>query len=248
MSTGRVAIVTAASSGIGAACAREFAARGYHLALMSRSGAVQDLARELHGIGIEGSVTDPQHVERLVSTALEAFGRIDGAVVSTGHALATTSPSRTAVPVGADSRLLDIPDDDWRAAFELYFLHAVSVTRAVVPAMQKGGGGSIVIVSSFSARNPDYSDPTSSTIRRALSGFTKLCSDRLGASRIRVNNLLPGFLENWEWSDELMAAIPLGRPGALREIAGTAAFLLSDDAGYITGQDVVVDGGASRGV
>jgi NAD(P)-dependent dehydrogenase (short-subunit alcohol dehydrogenase family) len=230
----RVAVVTAAGSGMGAACARELARRGYRVALMSASGRAVDLAGELGGCGLTGSVTESGDLESLVGETLDRYGRIDGVVNSTGHP-----------PAG---EILDLTDDDWHEALDLVLLNVVRIARLVTPAMIGQGGGAIVNISTFSAFEPSPAFPISSSLRAALAGFTKLYSDRYAAEGLRMNNILPGYMENFEIDEETLHSIPMQRQGSLREIASTAAFLLSDDSGYITGQNIRVDGGITRSV
>lgn len=248
MTSTRTAIVTAAGKGIGAACARRLAADGWTLGLMSRSDAAKDLARELGGVAVAGDVTDGAAVGRLIEATVGAFGRIDGAVVSTGHAGHSLKPTGMGYDAEFAGNLLDIPDDAWHDALELYVLNAVRTARALTPVLLKGGGGAIVNVSAFGAAEPHAAYPLSSALRRALSAFTKLYADRYARDGIRMNNLLPGFMDNFAWAAPVIGGIPLGRAGRLAEIAGTAAFLLGPDAGFITGQDILADGGAARRV
>jgi NAD(P)-dependent dehydrogenase (short-subunit alcohol dehydrogenase family) len=230
----KVAVVTAAGSGMGAACARELAQRGYRVALMSPSGKAEDLAEELGGFGLAGSVTEVGDLESLLGQALERYGRIDGVVNSTGH-----PPS---------GEILDLTDDEWHEALDLIVLNVVRIARLVTPTMVRQGGGAIVNVSTYSAFEPAPEFPLSSSLRAALAGFTKLYSDRYAAESIRMNNMLPGYMENFEIDEQTLHSIPMQRQGSLDEIAKTAAFLLSDDAGYITGQNIRVDGGITRSV
>jgi NAD(P)-dependent dehydrogenase (short-subunit alcohol dehydrogenase family) len=230
----KVAVVTAAGSGMGAACARELAQRGYMVALMSPSGRAEGLAAELGGFGLAGSVSEVGDLESLVGEAIDRYGRIDGVVNSTGH------------PPSGD--ILDLTDDEWHEALDLVLLNVVRIARLVTPAMVRQGGGAIVNISTFSAFEPSPAFPLSSSLRAALAGFTKLYSDRYAAEGIRMNNILPGYLENFEIDEETLHSIPMQRRGSLAEIARTAAFLLSDDAGYITGQNIRVDGGITRSV
>ena len=131
----------------------------------------------------------------------------------------------------------------------IYLLNVIRIPRHVTPQMERQeNGGSIVNISAFAAMEPSYAYPASSTIRSALSGFTKLYADRYARAGIRMNNILPGYLENWEWSEDVLNSIPAARAGTLEEIAKTAAFLLSADAGYITGQNILVDGGVNRAI
>jgi NAD(P)-dependent dehydrogenase (short-subunit alcohol dehydrogenase family) len=114
--------------------------------------------------------------------------------------------------------------------------------------MVRQGGGAIVNISTFSAFEPSPAFPLSSSLRAALAGFTKLYSDRYAAQGIRMNNILPGYIENFEIDEETRHSIPMQRHGSLAEIAKTAAFLLSEDSGYITGQNIRIDGGLTRSI
>jgi NAD(P)-dependent dehydrogenase (short-subunit alcohol dehydrogenase family) len=230
----RVAVVTAAGSGMGAACARELARIGYRVALMSPSGEAGKLAEELGGLGLAGSVMETGDLESLVGETLDRYGRIDGIINSTGH------------PPSGD--ILDLTDDEWHEALDLVLLNVVRTARLVTPVMVHQEGGAIVNISTFSAFEPSPTFPLSSSLRAALAGFTKLYSDRYAAEGIRMNNILPGYMENFEIDEETLHSIPMQRQGALAEIAKTAAFLLSDDSGYITGQNIRVDGGITRSV
>ncbi len=230
----KTAIVTAAGSGMGAACARELAGRGYAVALMSPSGKAEDLAKELGGLGLTGSVTEVSDLEALVGATLHRYGRIDGVVNSTGH------------PASGD--ILELTDGQWHEALDLVVLNVVRMARLVTPEMVRQGGGSIANVSTFSAFEPSPVFPLSSSLRAALAGFAKLYSDRYAAQGVRMNNILPGYIESFEVDDETLKTIPMGRRGSVAEVAKTAAFLLSDDAGYVTGQNIRVDGGLTRSV
>jgi NAD(P)-dependent dehydrogenase (short-subunit alcohol dehydrogenase family) len=230
----KTAIITAAGSGISAACARELASRGYAVALMSPSGGAEDLAKELGGLGLTGSVTEVADLESLVGETLERYGRIDGVVNSTGH-----PPS---------GEILELTDEQWHGALDLVVLNVVRMTRLVTPVMLRQGGGAIVNVSTFSAFEPSPVFPLSSALRAALAGFTKLYADRYASEGVRMNNVLPGFIESFEIDEETRRSIPMQRQGSVAEVAKTAAFLLSEDSGYVTGQNVRVDGGLTRSV
>ncbi|MDM0117211.1 SDR family oxidoreductase [Variovorax sp. J22R133] len=229
-----VAIVTAAGRGMGAAIARELHGRGYRLALMSPSGSAQALAGELGGFGISGSVESPQDLQRLVDGALQSFGRIDAVVNHTGH------------PPKGD--LLDLTDDHWLKGNDLMVLSVVRMARLVTPTMLAQGKGAFVNITTFAAFEPSPKFPVSCAYRAAVGAFTKLYADRYAANNIRMNALLPGYVDSLDHKPETAQSIPMQRVGTTQEIAKTAAFLLSDDAGYITGQNIRVDGGITRHV
>ena len=234
MSVSKVAIVTAAGKGMGAAIARELAADGYAVSLLSVSEAAVELAEELGGIGMSGSVTNPADLATLVQRTTDAFGRIDAVVNNTGHP-----------PKGP---LLDISDEDWHTGLDLAVLNVVRMARLVTPIMQAAGGGAIVNISTFAAYEPDPGFPVSASLRAALGSFAKLYADTYAADGIRMNNVLPGFIESYPVDEKTVARIPMGRSGSVEEIAKTVAFLLSAGAGYITGQNIKVDGGITRSV
>ncbi|ETW94594.1 MAG: hypothetical protein ETSY1_34160 [Candidatus Entotheonella factor] len=253
-----VAIVTAASRGIGAAIARELAARGYRLALMSRSEGSLHLAEELGGVGIQGSVTDVADINALVALTMETYGRIDAVVNNSGrysdilqHHIEKlprlTGARLTLEPNDADD-LLGIPDAAWHAGLDLVMLNCVRMARAVTPHMLTQGGGAIVNISGMESVQPRLIYPLG-PLRLALHGFAKLYADRSGRAGIRMNCVLPGVMENASSTDPSMTdAIPLRRQGGLDELAKTVAFLLSADSGYISGQMILVDGGLNRGL
>ncbi|MFB6070573.1 MAG: SDR family oxidoreductase [Halanaeroarchaeum sp.] len=230
----RVAIVTAAGRGIGEAIARRVTEDGFRPVLLSKSGAAVDVARDLGGVGFEGSVTDPDDLAALVEAATERYGRIDAVVNNTGH------------PPTGD--LLDIDDEDWHEGLDLVLLNVVRMARLVTPVMREQGGGAIVNVSTFSAFEPSAEFPVSSVLRAGLGSFTKLYADRFAADGIRMNAVLPGFVDTYEVDRETRDRIPMGRPASRGEIADVVAFLLSSDASYLTGQNVRVDGGLTGSV
>jgi len=230
----KVAIVTAAGKGIGAAIARALAEAGYQVSLMSNSGGAVALADELGGMGMTGSVTDPDDLKKLVETTMENYGRIDAVVNNTGH------------PPKGD--ILAIPDEDWHIGLELLILNVVRMARLVTPIFEQQGSGAMVNISTFSAFEPDPAFPISSSLRGGLAGFTKLYADRYAETGIRINNVLPGFMDNYPESPEIIAKIPMKRYAKVEEVAKTVRFLLSEEAGYITGQNIRVDGGINHSV
>ena len=230
----KVAIVTAASRGMGAAIARRLCKDGFLTSVMSRSEAVMELAQEIGGLGHLGSVTDPEDLRALVDRTLDEYGRIDALVCNTGHP-----------PKG---ELLEISDEQWHEGMDLVLLNVVRSARLVTPAMERQGGGAIVAISTFGAVEPSLDFPVSSSLRAGLGAFAKLFSDRYAESGIRMNCVLPGFIETYEVDEGTRGRIPMRRPGLTEEVAGAVAFLLSDDAGYLTGQSLRVDGGITRSV
>ena len=230
----KVAIITAASGGMGAAISRKFHALGYRLAIMSNSERIIPIAEELNASFIQGSVTDKEDLKKLVDLTVSEFGRVDVVVNNTGH------------PPKAD--LLDLSDNDWQSGLDLVILSVTRMAQLIVPIMQKIGGGSIINISTFAAFEPSLSYPVSCTMRAALGSYCKLFADRYGSDNIRMNNILPGFINSYPVDGETLGKIPLNREGTVEEIANSVAFLASDESGYITGQNIKVDGGLGRSV
>lgn len=234
MANEKVAIVTAGGSGMGAGAARKLAAEGYRLSILSSSGKGEALAKELGGIGVTGSNQSNEDLKELVDRSVEAWGRIDVLVNSAGH--------------GPRAPLLDLSDEDWHRGMEVYFLNVVRPTRLVTPIMQRQRSGVIINISTFAAFEPDPIFPTSGVFRAGLAAYTKLYADRYAAENIRMNNVLPGFIDSLPEKPEFRNRIPMGRYGKTEEIAKVIAFLASDGSGYITGQNIRVDGGITRSV
>lgn len=232
--TGKVAIITGGGRGMGAATARVLKARGYELALMSPSGSAVKLAEELDGFGLQGSTAEAADLEALFEGAMSRFGRVDALVNHTGGP-----------PKG---ELLEITDEAWVKGLDLVILSVVRLCRLVTPVMERQGGGAIVNITTFSAFEPDPRFPVSSALRAGLSSFAKLYADRYAKAGIRMNCVLPGFTDSLPLPPAIAEEVPMGRLGKAAELAETVAFLLSDGAGYITGQSLRVDGGLTRHV
>ena len=233
MSVEKVAIITAGGSGMGAASARRLAADGYKVAILSSSGKGEALAAELGGIGVTGSNLNTDDVARLVDATVEKWGRIDVLVNSAGH--------------GPRKQILDLTDADWQAGMDVYFLSAVRPIRLVTPHMQAQKGGSIINISTAWAFEPSAMFPPSAVARAGFAAFTKIYADTYAPDNIRINNVLPGWIDSLPATDERRQSVPMGRYGRSDEIAATVAFLASEGAGYITGQNVLTDGGAYPG-
>jgi len=230
----RVALITAGGSGMGAAAARRLAADGFQVGVLSSSGKGEALARELGGVGVTGSNQSADALRKLVDLAMERWGRIDVLVNSAGH--------------GPKGPILEISDDDWHKGMEVYLLNVVRATRLVVPAMKAQGGGAIVNISTAWAFEPSEQFPTSGVFRAGLAAFTKVFSDTHAPFNIRMNNVLPGWIDSLPATEARRQSVPLGRYGKADEIAATVAFLASEGAAYITGQNLRVDGGLMRSV
>lgn len=234
MSGERVAVITAGGSGMGAAAARRLAQDGFAVAILSSSGKGEALAAELGGVGVTGSNRNEADLQRLVDAAMERYGRIDALVNSAGH--------------GPRAPVLELTDEQWHTGMEVYFMNVVRPTRLVTPIMVDGGGGAIVNVSTFAVFEPDPVFPTSGVFRAGLAAFTKLFADRYAADNVRMNNVLPGFVDSLPEQEEFRARIPMGRYGTVEEVAELIALLASDRVPYLTGQNIRIDGGITRSV
>ncbi|MEL6431602.1 MAG: SDR family oxidoreductase [Planctomycetota bacterium] len=230
----KVALVTAGGSGMGAAAARRLAEDGLRVAVLSSSGKGEALAKELGGVGVTGSNRDQSSLDALASAALERWGRIDVLVNSAGH--------------GPRAPVAELSDEDWHEGLETYLLNVVRATRAVLPTMLEQGAGSIVNISTFATFEPNAAFPTSGVFRAGLAAYTKLFADEHAPRGVRMNNVLPGYIDSFPEKEELRELIPMGRYGRVGEVADVIAYLASDRASYVTGQNLRVDGGITRSV
>lgn len=234
MPAGKVAIVTAGGSGMGAAAARRLAADGFNVAILSSSGKGEALASELGGFGVTGSNQSNDDLKRLVDGTMQRWGRIDVLVNSAGH--------------GPRAPILELSDDDWRRGMDTYLMNVIRPTRLVTPAMQKQKAGVIINISTAWVFEPSAMFPTSAVFRAGLAAFTKIFVDTYAADNVRMNNVLPGWIDSLPATEERRTSVPLKRYGTSKEIAAVIAFLASEGAGYITGQNIRVDGGVTRSV
>ena len=228
----KTCLVIGGGRGMGAATAREMHKRGYRLSLMSPSESCEQLAKDLKAVALRGKAENKENLKSIVNFTMEQYGRIDSVLVHVGG------------PPKGD--LLDIDDGDWDKANQMIIKPVISIAKLVTPIMLEQGGGSIVNITTFSAFEPSLTFPTSSVYRAGVSSFTKLFSERYGAKNIRMNCLLPGFTDSLNLPDEFAQLSSLKRLARAEEQAKVAAFLLSDDSSYITGQSIRSDGGVTR--
>lgn len=226
----KVAVVIAGGSGIGAAAARELAAQGHHVAILSSSGRGEALAAELGGLGVTGTNQSADDLARVIGGALDRWGRLDVLVNSAGH--------------GPRGRVLALSDEDWAEGAAVYLTPVIRATRLAVPRMSDGGA--VVNVGSYVAVEPEAAFPMSSVYRAALMAFQKLVADEVAPRGIRVNTVACGFYDTLPEAEVWRAKVPMGRYGRADEVARTIAFLAGEGAGYITGQTIRADGGITR--
>lgn len=251
--TGKVAIVTAASRGLGRACAETLAAEGMRVLAAARDRAALDkLVGEIEEAGgtargVACDIGDQATPEELVDQALQLWGRVDALVVST--------------PGPPAMRCDEVTDDQWHQAFEMNCLVPVRLTKAVLPAMRAGGGGRIVYVGTIGVRTAQPEMVLSNSTRLALMGYAKTLSVEVAEDNILVNTVAPGPLATermdslaeqtarrsgiskeaamQSWVDE----VPLAKMGRPQDLSNLVALLMSDSCGYTTGAVLPVDGG-----
>ncbi len=230
--TEKVALITGGGRGMGAAVAREMSKRGYKLALMSPSESCEKLAAELGGVAYRGRAESAEDIQAIFDLTMNTYGRVDAVLNHTGH------------PPKGD--LLEIEDDKWALGNDMMLLSVVRMARLVAPVMEKQGGGAIVNITTYATFEPSLWFPVSCAYRAAVASFAKLFSDRYGPANIRMNCMLPGFIDSLDHPETLAEPVPLKRIGKAEEAAKAVAFLLTDDSSYITGQSLRVDGGLTR--
>jgi len=230
----KVAVVTAGGSGMGAAAARKLAEQGFKVAVLSSSGKGEALAKELGGVGVTGSNRSNDDLKRLFDQAMTRWGRIDVLVNSAGH--------------GPRAQILELTDEQWHTGFDVYLMNVIRAARLATPVMVKQKGGAIINISTAWVAEPSPMFPTSAVARAGLAAFTKLFADQYAADNVRMNNVLPGWIDSLPATEERRGSVPMQRYGTSEEIAATIAFLASDGAAYITGQNIRVDGGLMRSI
>ena len=230
----KVAIVTAGGSGMGAAAARKLAQEGYNVAILSSSGKGEALAKDLGGIGVTGSNRSNDDLKRLFDQTLQRWGRVDVLVNSAGH--------------GPRAPVLELTDEQWHTGMDVYLMNVIRAARLATPVMVKQKAGAIINISTAWVFEPSAMFPTSAVFRAGLATFTKLFADQYAPDNVRMNNVLPGWIDSLPATEERRGAVPMRRYGKSEESAATIAFLASDGAAYITGQSLKVDGGLMRSV
>ena len=230
----KVAVLIAAGTGMGAESAKKLSSDGFKISILSSSGKGEALANSLNGIGVTGSNQSSEDLKKIVDATMDEWGRIDVLVNSAGH--------------GPRGPILELTDDDWHKGMDTYFMNVVRASRLVTPIMQKQKSGSIINISTFATFEPDPVFPTSGVFRAGLASFTKLFADQYASDNIRMNNILPGFIDSLPEKEEFTKRIPLKRYGSVKEISAVVSFLASDGSAYITGQNIRVDGGITKSV
>lgn len=236
--TGRTAIVTGGARGIGLEIGRALRASGAAVYLADvDEAAVAAAAGEIGAAGVRADVSDTADVERVVATAVEGTGRLDIVVNNAG--------------LLRDGVLWKTSDADWDLVQQVHLGGAFRLTRAAVPHFRAQGGGRVINVTSYSGLRGNVGQASYAAAKAGIIGFTKTAAKELGRFGVTVNAISPNAETRMIASipadklAELAAAIPLGRFGAPQEMCAAVSFLASDEAGYITGVILPVDGGMS---
>jgi 3-oxoacyl-[acyl-carrier protein] reductase len=241
--TGKAALITGGSRGIGKAIGLRLARQGADVAFSYKGNAeaAKATAAEIEAIGtkalaVQGDVRDPESAEAVVKAALEAFGKVDILVNNAG--------------VTRDDLIMRMTADAWREVLETNLFGAFWMTKAVTRPMLKARAGRIVNITSVSGQAGQMGQANYSSAKAGLIGLTKATARELASRGITVNAVAPGFVLTELTQDlpdnlkaEITSRTPLGRFGTTEEVADAVAFLASDEAGYITGQVLAVDGG-----
>lgn len=243
--TGRVALVTGASKGIGRAIAAELAAEGVRVAVSSSSRErIEATAQELSAAAFVWDSQDLEDAGRLLRDVEARLGLVDVLVTNTGGP-----------PAGPDP--LGFAAEDWEAAYRSLVLAPMALIERAVPGMRRRGWGRVLNVVSTTVHEPVPSLMLSNTHRAAMLAAFKTVSSEVAADGVTLNSILPGRIRtdrlvslygSAEAAGEMGRQVPAGRLGTVEEMAGTAAFLVSERASYITGQWLAVDGGAMRSI
>ena len=240
---GKVALITGGSRGIGRAIALRLGGQGADVAFSYRGNeeAARTTAVDLEALGrravaIQGDVRDPESADAVVKAALEAFGKVDILVNNAG--------------ITRDDLIMRMSEENWRDVLETNLFGAFWTTKAVTRPMLKARSGRIINITSVSGQAGQMGQANYSSAKAGLIGLTKATARELASRGITVNAVAPGFVLTELTQDlpealqaEITARTPLGRFGTTEEIADAVAFLVSDEAGYITGHVLAVDGG-----